>query len=301
MDATFVLAEAVRSIRRHVQMTAAVVVCVAVSLTLVGVSWLLKVQVDQLKGYWYDKVEVTVFLCGDAADDAVCPDGEITETQRTAVHDALTALPVVDRVYHETKDQAWVRFTDRYEGSPVLEAVDSSTMPEPFRVKLHDPTRFTDVADAVAGLAGVEQVADQRRLLAGFFTAVAALQAAALAVAASQVGVAWLLVTSTVRLTVHSRRREVAVMRLVGASNAMIRAPFLGHAALAGLAGALVALAALAAGQQWLVGTVAASRGGGVTYVSWADYAALAPALLVAGAGLPALAGARALRRHLRT
>lgn len=181
----------------------------------------------------------------------------------------------------------------------MLSEVDASSMPESFRVKLLDPTQFQAVADAVAAMEGVEKVQDQRKLLDGFFKLVTGLQTAALALAASQVLIAALVVWATVRISTHARRKEVAVMRLVGASKAMIRAPFFGEAMIAGAAGAVLALGALAAFQKWVVVNLFASRSE-ISFVTWTDLAQMAPALIGIGMLLPALATFGSLRKHLK-
>lgn len=301
IDLTFAAQESWKGLRRHAQMMGAVVVCVAVSLTMIGASWLLSVQVAQLKGYWYDKVEVSVFLCGTASDETICPDGAVTAAQRDIIRDQLEALPETEKIYYESQAEAFARFSEQYAGSRVLSEVTAETMPESYRVKLTDPTQFQVIADAVAATEGVEKVQDQRKLLAGFFRLVTGLQIAAIALALSQVFIAALVVAATVRIAVHARRKEVAVMRLVGASKAMIRAPFFGEAAIVGAAGSILALGLLAAFQQWVVNSLfTTSTADGPAVVSWTDLAAIAPVLLLAGVGLPVLATAAFLRRHLK-
>lgn len=298
-DLTFVLTESAKAARRHLSMFTALVVCVAISLTMVGASWLLSRQVDDLKGYWYDKVEVSVFLCGVTSAAEICPDGAVTDTQREQVRVAIEALPVTQVVYYESQTEAWERFSKAYEGSPVLAQVDETSMPETFRVKLVDATQFAAVAEAVAPMRGVDSVTDQRRLLAQFFRVVSGLQTAALAVAAAQVLIALLLVTNTVRSAVAARRREVSIMRLIGASRAMIRGPFLGEAALAGAVGAGVAVGLLASLQHFVINALTSTSRAQV-YLTWADLGYIAPALIAAGISVPVAAAWWTLRRTLR-
>lgn len=300
IDIKFVLSEAFSGIRRHLSLAAAVVVCVTVSLVLLGAATLLSRQVDSLRGYWYDRVEVSVFLCGTSSDDQVCPTGEITPTEKSAVRTKLEGMELTKKLYYESKDQAWERFHDSYRGSKVLTQVDSSSMPESYRVKLTDPTAFTKVAEEVAAMPGVESVQDQRKLLAPFFTVVGGLQTATLAFALAQVAIALLLISNTVRTGVAARRREVAVMRLIGASKAMIRGPFLAEAALAGLVGSVLSIGLLGALQHYVINTALATRGGAVHYLTWTDLAAVSPLLIVGGVATPVLAAAWSLRKHLR-
>jgi cell division transport system permease protein len=301
IDYHFILSEALKSIRRQMSMAIAVTVCVAVSLTLVGATLLLSRQVDELRGYWYDKVEVSVFMCGTASDARACPAGPITDEQRKAVADRLDNLMLVKTTYYESQEEAWDRFLDSHDGDRVLDQVSEDTMPESFRVKLTDPTRFSAIADVVAPMGGVESVQDQRKLLQPFFTVVSGLQSATLAAALAQVAVALLLISNTARSSVNARRREVAAMRLIGSSKAMIRGPFLAEAAIAGLGGAVVGISALAALQHFVINSALATRQGVMSAsLTWADLAAVAPVLLVAGIATPVAATAFSLRKHLR-
>lgn len=299
LDLRLVLVETWAGLRRNIGLTVAVVVTVAVSLGLLGAALLVNQQVSTLKGYWYDKVEVSVFLCASSSDPKVCP-SPVTQSQRDLVKDTIAALPVTQKLYYESTHEAYQRFAEQYADSQVLAQVDPSSLPESYRVKLTDPKKFTVVRDAVAGLPGVESVSDQRAILERFFAVVGGLQLAALVLAATQVLVAAILVAITVRTAVYSRRRQVTIMRLVGASAAMVRAPFLGEAALAGLLGSVVASGALAAVKGYLVDVRLAESASYLRYISWGDYWRTVPVLLVLGVVLATGAAAIALRRHLR-
>ena len=298
LDLRLVAAEAWHGLRRHAGMTVAVVLTVAVSLALLGAALLVSRQVETLKGYWYDKVEVSVFLCAPSSDPALCPE-TVTAQQRSEVRKVLEQLPVTEHLYYESSADAYKRFAEQYRGSAVASQVDPASLPESFRVKMTDPTRFVDVQTAVGSLPGVDTVSDQRALLERFFAIVGGLQAAALFLAAVQVVVAAILVANTVRTAVFVRRREVAIMRLVGASAPMVRAPFLAEAAVSGLLGAGFACAAVAATKQVLIGRLAESASY-LRYISWADYWAVVPVLLTLGMVLSVGSAAIALRRHLR-
>ena len=299
LDVRLVLTETWTGLRRNLGLTVAVVVTVAVSLGLLGAALLVNQQVSTLKGYWYDKVEVSVFLCASSSDPKVCP-APVTQAQRDLVKETIAGLPVTQKLYYESAAQAYARFADQYAGSQVLAQVDPASLPESYRVKLTDPKQFSVVRDAVAGLPGVESVADQRAILERFFAVVGGLQLAALVLAATQVLVAAILVAITVRTAVYSRRRQVSIMRLVGATPAMVRAPFLGEAALAGLLGAVVASAALAAVKGYLVDVRLAESASYLRYISWGDYWRVVPVLLILGVVLATGSASVALRRHLR-
>src|SRR5688572_12398127 len=107
-------------------MTVAVVVTVAISLALAGSGLMLRRQVNLMKGHWYDRIEVSIFLAQ-----------EVTEPQRESIQDDLQALPEVERVEYESKADAFKRFKEQFADSPDLIAnTTEDSLPESFRVKL---------------------------------------------------------------------------------------------------------------------------------------------------------------------
>lgn len=300
MDLGFVAAETLRGLKRQLRLTAAVTLSVAVTLTLVGASWIASLQVEKLKGYWYEKVEVSVYLCGTSSDISVCPRGELDDSERAAIKTTLEDNEHTKSVFYESKQDAWERFTEQHEGQRLLEQVEVSTMPESFRVKLHDPRKFAEVAADVAKLPGVEKVQDQRKLLAPLFRFIAALQNVSLGLALALVSVATLIISSTVQMAVHYRRHEVAAMRLIGAAPRMIRAPFLGEAATAGLLGGVVAMGALVSFAKFALPSLLSEWGVTVSATTVDEYVTVAPALLFASAAIPATIAGFVLRKHLR-
>src|SRR5919108_2535186 len=119
MRAQFVLSEISFGLRRNLTMTFAVIVSVALSLALAGGSLLAREQVSTMKGYWYDKVQVSVYLCNenDADSDPNCAKGAVTAQQKTQIRTELQKLRVVDRVYHESADEAFKHYKEQFKDS----------------------------------------------------------------------------------------------------------------------------------------------------------------------------------------
>jgi cell division transport system permease protein len=238
-----VLSEMFIGLRRNLTLTLAVIITVGVSLVLVGAALILSKQVDRLKGYWYDKVEVTVSLCTNTDTKAPCNDQPVTDAQRTQINQAILALPQVQHVTYETKEEAYQHFKTQFKDTPAL--VNNATpdqLPDSFRVKLKDPNRSDIVISALTGRPGVAEVVDQRKLLSPLFRMLHAFQKIAIGTAIGVLLAAIALIVNTIRIAVFSRRREIGIMRLVGASNLYIELPFLLEGALAGLVGGLLAL-----------------------------------------------------------
>ncbi|MGI9197777.1 MAG: permease-like cell division protein FtsX, partial [Candidatus Nanopelagicales bacterium] len=85
MRARFVLSEVWNGLRRNLTMTIAVIITVGVSLALFGVALLVRAQVDTMKDFWYDKVEVSIFLCNDNSETASCSGGKVTDSQKEQI------------------------------------------------------------------------------------------------------------------------------------------------------------------------------------------------------------------------
>ena len=300
MRAQFVLSEIGIGLRRNLSMTVAVVVTVAVSLVFLGAALLLNKQVDVLKGYWYDKIEVSLFLCNEGDRQLSCGGLAASPEQREQVAADLRGLPQVKEVYFENRDEAYARFREEFAGRAIADSVTASAMPESFRVKLHDPEQFPVVAATFAGRAGVESVQDERRVLDQLFGLLNRLRLSALLIALVNVVAATLMIMNTIRLTAFSRRRETGIMKLVGASNVSIQLPFVLEGALAGLAGALLACGGITAAYQFFVADGWAESSPLGRFITWSHVWSTLPWLVLAGVGLSAAASLLTLQRYLR-
>jgi cell division transport system permease protein len=299
--AQFVLSEIGIGLRRNLTMTIAVVVTVAISLALFGSGLLIRKQVETMKDFWYDKVEVSVYLCGELSQAPTCGGQAVTDAQRAELEADLRAMPQVDEVFYESQQDAYEHFREQFADSPdLVENVTAEVLPESFRVKLDDPTQFSVVADAFVNRPGVEEVQDQKALLEGFFNVLNKLQLLALIIAAVQVLAAVLLISNTIRVAAYSRRRETGIMRLVGASNLYIQLPFLLEGVLAGLVGAAFASGALLALKEFLIDRQLRPTFQFTAFVAWGDVLSILPLLFLTGALLAGLSSFVTLRRHLR-
>lgn len=285
-----VAAEMWSGLRRNLTMTIAVVLTVGVSLALLGVGLLLGKQVGVMKDYWYNKVEVSIYLTQD-----------VTDNQRTELANALSTDPLVQQVYYEDQQQAFQRFKQQFKDSPSLvHEVTPAELPESFRVKLKNPQQYQAISDEYSGLPGVDEVQDQRQLLQGFFKGLRYMQYTALAIGLTQAIAALLLVSITIRTAAFNRRRETGIMRLVGATKLYIQLPFVLEGALAGLAGSLVAIGGLVLFKVYVVDHRLAQSVHAFPFVGWqAVYQAMV-VVVAAGVVLPTLASMITLRRHMR-
>jgi cell division transport system permease protein len=280
-------------------MTVALIVSVAVSLSLVGAALLLSAQVDRMKGYWYDKIEVSIFLCGNSSVAFTCT-GAITDQQRQNVEIILGNLDPVQNVFYESSEDAYAQFKEQFAGSAILANISPDALPASFRVKLDNPENFEQVAGALQSVQGVESIQDQRKLLDRFFQILKGLQSFALAIAVAMLFVTVLLVMNTVRVAAFARRRETSIMRSVGASNMSIRLPFILEAAVAAILGSTLATAGILASKYWLIDAKLAPNLTFIPFVTWNEVLAIVPVLYLVGVGTTVLAASVTLRRYLK-
>ncbi|GAA2468863.1 permease-like cell division protein FtsX [Streptomyces thermolineatus] len=304
MRAQFVLSEIGVGLRRNLTMTFAVIVSVALSLALAGGSLLLRTQVESMKGYWYDKVQVSIFLCNknDAETDPNCTKGAVTDQQKKEILADLKKQPVVETVHHESSRQAYKRYKEQFADSPLASSLTPDQMQESFRVKLKDPERYEVISSLFEGRPGVQEVQDQRALLENLFNLLNGLTWVAVAVMVFMLVVAMLLIVNTVRVSAFSRRRETGIMRLVGASSFYIQMPFIMEAAFAGLIGALVASVMLLVGRYFLIdgGVGLAEKMQLIDFIGWQEVVSVLPLVLAVGVLMPAVAAFFTLRKYLR-
>lgn len=300
MRYSFISREVKAGLKRNLTMTMALIVSVAVSLTLFGTALLLRAQVDRMKGYWYDKIEVSIFLCGRTSIAFTCT-GSVTEEQRNAIKTTLEGLkPTAQEVFYESSADAYERFKQQFEGSSILANVSQDALPESFRVKIDDPANFDVIANAVSKMQGVESVQDQRKLLERFFQILTGLQTFALAIALAMLFVTILLVMNTIRVAAFARRRETAIMRFVGASDSTIRMPFILEAVVSATVGATFASIAMVLAKALLIDLKLAPNLTFIAFVTWKEVLLILPVLYLVGVAIASAASSLTLRRHLQ-
>ena len=299
MRAGFLFKEVRIGLRRNATMTFAVMITVAISLTLLGIGLLANSQVRVMKDYWYDKIEVSVFLCGSLSESPSCGSGPVTPAQRDSIQSELKSLPVVQAVYYESQAEAFQHFQERFKGSAIAQNVSQDQLPESFRVKLKDPTKFAVVQSAFAGRPGVDSVQDQRTILEKFFKLLGVLRDGALGIGFASVLTAALLISNTLRIAAFNRRRETGVMKLVGASSFSIQLPFLLEGVFSAIVGWVVSTGMLAA-FKFLVDQKVAPLLSFTQFFRWSDVWVASLLLLLTGLVVSTASSIFTLRKHLQ-
>jgi cell division transport system permease protein len=291
MRLKYVLSEVAVGLWRNVTMTIAMIITMAVSLTLLGASVLLYLQVDQMRQAYHQEVEVSIFMQSQ----------DVTQADRDAVENQLKNDPLVDHYTFESKQEAYENFKEIYASAPELvNLTKPESLPESFRVKLKDPGAFDQFEPKYNSLKGVETIIDQQQLVAKVFSVLGSLQTLALIIAVVQGVAALMLVINTIQVAAYSKRREVAVMRLVGASNWFIQAPFVLEAVAAGLIGAIIAYGTLVLAKIYIFDGALAPLTAVLTPMKWIHVHLMFPALAAAGTLVSSITGWFALRFYIR-
>jgi cell division transport system permease protein len=299
----FILSQVGQGLSRNLAMTISVALVTFVSLTFVGAAALLQMQIDNLKNDWYDKVEVSAFMCPEGSAQPGCAAGEATEEQIEGIGALLgsPALePYVDEVYLESKDEAFAAFQEQMADTVWAQSLTVDQMQVSYRVKLIDPEQYQIVADELEGRPGVEIVVDQRDQLEPLFNILNSATLLSLGLAGVMIVTAVLLITTTIKLSAMSRRRETGIMRLVGASNLFIQLPFMVEGAIAALVGAVLSVAGLFLGVRYLVQDWLAGTTPWVQFVGTGDVLVIAPFLVLAAILLAGISSVVSLGRYTR-
>ena len=205
----FILREAAKGLRQNIIMVVSVVLVTFVSLTFVGASALLQLQINQMKGYWYDRMEVAVFLCDDNTAAPNCAGEGVTDEQRTSIKQLLESdemAPYIKEFAYESKADALKNFKEQYKNSSLVDQVTEDQLPESFRIGLVDPEKYPVINEAFSTVAGVDSVVDQRELLEKVFQLVRVASAAAAVVAIVMIACAVLLTGTTIQLSAMHRQ-----------------------------------------------------------------------------------------------
>lgn len=298
-----ILAEAGNGLRRNASMVVSVVLVTFISLTFVGTAILMQMQIGQMKGYWYDRAQVAVYMCTSISTAENCTGGEASEEQLAAVKDQLegaTLARYVKGYEFENHEKAFENFQKQFKGNPVADYVTPDQLNQTFWVNLKDPEQSDVIIESLAGMPGVEEVRDQRSYLDQIFAVLNAASLTAIGIAVLMLVAAALLIATTIRLSAYSRRRELAIMRLVGASNGFIQTPFVLEGVFAALIGSVLAGGAIWAIVTFFIQGYLSRNLQFTSFVDVGDALVVAPILLAVGVVLAAFAANFAITRYLK-
>ena len=246
----FVAREAFQGLGRNLTMTIALVITTAISLALLATGFLVTGMTERTKDIYLDRVEVMVQLDEDiSANDSDCS----TEPCREVLS-SLDGADGVESVIFRSREQSYDHFVEVFEDTDptLVEATSPDALPAAVHVRLEDPLD-TSPLDPVRDLPQVDTVIDQIDDLQSATDNLDAVRNATFLVAAIQALAAIFLIANMVQIAAFSRREEISIMRMVGASRWFTQAPFVLEAVIATLFGSVFAVAGLMAGKSFVV------------------------------------------------
>jgi cell division transport system permease protein len=302
MRFNFVFSEVWIGLRRNLTMTVALVVVVAISLSLLGTGLLFVKQVDNTRSYWQSRVQLSVYLCTASDVAANCQkNGAVTPSEINAIRSELLATHDTTSVVYVSAAQAYKQFRQEFANNePIVKYTQKDQIPPSFEIRLKnteaDAAQVTEVMD---GAPGVSQVVNDASILDQFYRLLDGARNAVVVIAIFLLVAAILLVANTIRLSAFNRRRETSIMRLVGASNFYVQLPFLVEGMIAGLIGWLVATGLLIGVKSVLLSSLQSIFPYGVT-LSTTDLVEVIIVAMITGLLICGSTSFLTLRRYLR-
>lgn len=292
----FLISEVLTGLRRNVTMTVAMILTTAISIALFGGGLLVLRLADQSRDIYLDRVESQVFLTS-----------EVSVNDPTCDADPCKALRSQIEARDDVKSVRFLNRDDAYEDAitkfpQYKDVAGKDAFPASFIVKLEDPEQHKGFDDAMAGQPGVLNVLNQKDLIDRLFAVLDGLSNAAFAVALVQAIGAVLLIANMVQVAAYTRRTEIGIMRLVGASRWYTQLPFLVEAMAAAFLGVLIAIGGLIAVRALFLENALDQfyRANLIARIDYADILYIAPILLFLGVAMAGVTAYVTLRLYVR-
>jgi cell division transport system permease protein len=245
----YLIKESISNLRRNVLMTATAILTIVVSLSIAGAALLLRQGMDNYAIQFRDGVELSIYMNPNATEAQIASvSADVEEMKRTGQ---------VKTSHYVTQDEAFKEVQVLFKNSPEQRDLfkGPEDVPSSFRLVPTKAERISSLGDRFKQREGVFEVKSDEDIKA-LLRITSGIQIALLTVAIALLVAAVLLILNTIQLAIFSRRREVAVMKLVGGTNWFIRLPFMLEGLLQGLLGALIAFAAVYVGVDRLQGAI---------------------------------------------
>ncbi|MCF8587135.1 permease-like cell division protein FtsX [Gordonia liuliyuniae] len=300
MRANFIIGEVLNGFRRNITMTVAMILTTAITLGILGGGMLVIQMADKSQKIFLDRVEMQFFI----NDEVTERDPNCLEAPCTTLRNDLEAEPGVGSVTFISQDQAFRTAKAAWEkDSPELaDFIRKEAYQGALRVRMDDPDRFGAVLDKFSKAQGVDGVLDQRDLVKRIFSVLDGARNAAFAIAAVLAVAAILLIVNTVQIAAYTRRTEVSIMRLVGATRWYTQLPFLLEAVIAAVIGAVLAIGGLFLGKIFFFDKALEDLYGVniLARITNADVWFVSPWLVLAGIVLAGITSYGTLRVYVR-
>lgn len=286
----FFLGEVLRNFSRNTGMQVTAIGTVAITIVLLGLFLFVRAALADAGNRLLDQIEISAYLRSDA-----------TAAQAAAIGGFLAKDPRIASAQFVPKKQGLAELRARTRGAIDTELLTENPLPDKFRIKVRQPEQVDSVAATVRRLTGVDNVVYGQKIVQRLLALGGVFRRVGIGLILASVGVASIIISNTIRLTVFARRREIAIMQLVGATNTYIRLPFICEGLLDGLIGALVALALLAGARAALWPRLLEALPWVQLTAMPVDARILAAQLISTGVAIGVLASWISVGRYLRT
>jgi cell division transport system permease protein len=293
---SFLFNEVLTGFRRNITMTVAMILTTAISIALFGGGLLVVRLADHSRNIYLDRVETQVFLTNDvSSNDATCESPECK-----ALREKIEKRTDVKSVRFLNRQDA---YNDAIRKIPQFkDLVSKDAFPASFIVKLEHPEQHAEFDAAMQGQPGVDHVLNQKELIDRLFAVLDGLSDAAFAVAMVQAIGAILLIANMVQVAAYTRRTEVGIMRLVGATRWYTQLPFLVEAMVAATFGVIIAIVGLIVVRALFLDSALSQfyQAHLIAPVDYADILYIAPLLLLLGVAMSSITAYGTLRLYVR-
>ncbi|WP_425058455.1 Cell division protein FtsX [Sporomusa carbonis] len=287
----YFIREAIISLRRNSLMSIASVSTVALSLLILGMFLIMVLNLNHIASTLENQVQITVYL----------EDG-LSDRDMREIGARITKLPGVTQVMFIDKEQAMVKFKERLgEQQGLLTALgDTNPLPNSFEVKVDKPEYVKPVAQAAGQLKGVENAKYGQEIIEQMFNLTKMIRIFGLVLIVFLALAALFIIANTIRITVFARRKEIGIMKYVGATDWFIRWPFMIEGVILGFSGALCAVLILSQMYSTLTEKVYESLAFLPLIPKYPFLNRISIVLLVVGTAIGALGSTISLRRFMK-
>lgn len=226
------------SLKRNHWMTFASISTVAVSLLILGLFLIIILNLNNMASHLESQVEISVYLKDD-----------LSQKEQTAIHDKILALQGIDEINFVSKEEALKRFKERLgDQQTLLTALgDTNPLPDAFEVRLKQPEMVKTAANSINNFEGVESAKFGQDVIEQLFDLTKMIRIFGAVIIVFLAFATIFIISNTIRLTVFARRKEIGIMKYVGATDWFIRWPFLMEGMVLGFLGSIVAMLILRA------------------------------------------------------
>lgn len=297
----YFIKEALRGFARNLSTTLGSIITIFLSLFVIGVFLVGAAVIENVVSSVESEVTITAYLSDDASDSQV-----------SSLTSEIKAIDGVSGVSYVSKDQALENFRAMSSNPEIVDQLDGANpLPASLTIELSDPQMVESVADQIVANSTFKKACDEpskpadslkygQKTVERLFQLTSYVRYIGLALIALLIFIAMVFINNTIRLAILARRKEIAIMRLVGASNGFIRGPFLMEGAMHAIIGSLLAI-----GSIELIHRVALPKvQSALTFlpmdVAGQTYVLIYVGLLVAGLVIGLIGSAFAMRRYLK-